>query len=168
VQVLARRLLLTLAFAAVAASLAGCGGASKPTSQTVVGQGFSFRAPPAWRLSREAGSVVASSGQIDLVEVLRYRLERAYRPALFAATSRELDNVVERLAGQIHGRLAGRSTVQVAGATATDYRVLYGSARTLEIAFLLKGNSEYELLCRRRAADPDVVCAQLFSSFALG
>lgn len=150
------------------ASLAACGGPSRPTTQTVVGVGFSFQAPPTWRLSRGAASVVASSGRVDLVEVIHYTLERAYRPALFAAASRELDGVVERLASQSHGRLAGRSSVEVAGTRATDYRVAYSSGRMLEIAFFLRGQSEYELLCRRRSSEPDLTCAQLFSSFAPG
>lgn len=167
-QVLPRRALLALALTAAGAGLAGCGGASKPATQTVVGTGFSFRAPPAWRLSHQGAGMVASSGEVDLVEVLRYQLERNYRPALFEAASRELASVVERLAGQMHGRLVGRSTAVIAGRKATDYRVEYGSGRTLEIAFVLKGDSEYELLCRRRSAEPDLACAQLFSSFALG
>jgi hypothetical protein len=151
----------------LACLLAGCGGPSRPTSQSVQGDGFGFQAPPAWRVSRTASSAAASSGPVDRIEVLRFRLEKTYRPALFAAAARELDGVIERIAAQLHGRVVSRSTVELAGRRARSYRLLYGAGKTQEIAFVLDGETEFELLCRRRSSEPSASCTQLFTSFAL-
>lgn len=146
--------------------LAGCGGTAKATRQTVSGQGFSFQAPLAWHLTVGDDSAVASSGAVDLVEAVRYRLEKAYEPDHARAAALELDGIVERLAGQMHARLAGRSSVDIAGFRTTDYRLVYGRDTTLEIAFFLRADTEYELLCRRRLGGADSACSMLFSSFA--
>ena len=151
----------------LACLIAGCGGSSKPTTQTVQGDGFGFRAPLAWRVSRGATEAAASSGRIDRIEVLRFRLEESYRPALFPAAARDLDGVIDRLAAQLHGRVVGRATVELAGRKSRSYRLLYGAGRTQEIAFVLEGDSEYELLCRKRTSQPAASCQELFESFTL-
>jgi hypothetical protein len=151
----------------LACLVAGCGGASRPTSQTVQGDGFGFQAPLAWRVSRSSGSTAASSGPVDRVEVLRFRLEKTYRPALFAATARELDGVIARIAAQLHGRVVSSSTVELDGRRARSYRLLYGAGKAQEIAFVLDGEIEYELLCRKRSSEPPVACTELFGSFTL-
>ncbi len=58
--------------------------------------------------------------------------------------------------------------MQLAGRRARSYRVDYGAGKTQQIAFVLVGRIEYELLCRRKTTEPEDACKQLFSSFALG
>ncbi len=153
--------------AAGCALLAGCGSApAKPASQTVQGDGFQFQAPPSWRVTRTATTVAASRGSVERVEVLRFTLVRVYRPALFSKTTLELDAVIARLAGQLSGRVTSSATVRLASGPARSYRLVYG-ARTQQIAFVLQGPNEYELLCRRRLAQPEAPCQELLASFAL-
>ncbi len=148
--------------------LAGCGGSTSAKTQTVKGDGFRFEAPAAWAVVRKGPSVAAVDGDVDRVEVLRFTLEKQYRPALFAAASKELDGVVERLAGQLSGKVSSRSTADLAGRKARSYTIDYGDGKTQEIAFVLDGRSEFQLLCRRAASAPNDTCTQLFPTFALG
>ena len=108
------------------------------------------------------------NGSVDRVEVLRFRLEKRYRPALFAAAAHELDGVAARLAGQLGGRLADQATSQVDGRKARTYTIEYGPGKTQQIAFVLDGRDEFQLLCRRASSATDADCARLFASFALG
>jgi hypothetical protein len=134
--------------------------------QTVSGDGFRFEAPSGWTVVRKGNSVAAVNGAVDRIEVLRFTLEKPYRPALFAAASRELDGVVTRLAHQLSGRVADRATARLTGRKARSYRIDYGPGKTQQIAFVLDGRTEFQLLCRRKSSASDSVCAQLFSSFA--
>jgi len=147
------------------AALTGCGGSPVPTTQTVAGQGYRFQAPVGWRLRPGTRTVAAWNGRVDVVEVTHYPLERAYRPARARAADRELEGDVERLAVNLRGRIVHRSSVVIAGADTTMYRVVFGQATTLEIAFFLRGGDEYELSCQRRSSDSDGPCSQLFASF---
>lgn len=152
----------------LACLLAGCGSPARPTSQTVQGDGFAFQAPLGWRVSHSGNGAAASSGTVERIEVLRFTLERSYRPALFAATAHELDGDVDRIAAQLHGRVVDGSTVELAGRRSRSYRLLYGAGKAQEkIAFVLAGDTEFELLCRRRSSQPAASCTQLFQSFAL-
>ena len=124
--------------------------------------------PTGWTVARSGNTVAASSGSLDLVEVLSFTLEKPYSPALFPAATRELDGVAARLAGQLSGHLAARSTTEVSGRKARSYRIEYGGGKTQQIAFVLNGKDEYELLCRRDTKSSQSDCSRLFSSFALG
>ena len=119
-------------------------------------------------MTRTANDVAAADGPVNRLEVLSFTLEKFYRPALFAAASRELDGDAARLAGELSGHLAARSTTELIGRKARSYRIEYGGGKTQEIVFLLDGKSEFELLCRRPSSASASECAQLFSSFALG
>lgn len=132
------------------------------------GDGFSFAAPASWTVVRKGPSVAAVDGDVNRVEVVRFTLEKPYRPALFAAASRELDGVASRLAGQLGGKVASKSTSEAGGRKARTYTIDYGSGRTQEITFVLEGRNEYQLLCRRDASASNDACAQLVSTFALG
>ena len=147
--------------------LAGCGGASKPNDQSLQGNGFRFVAPASWAVVRGDKSVAATSGPVNRVEVLRFKLVKEYRPQRFAAAARELDGVIDRIARQLSGHVVRRRTVRIAGRNARLYQLAYGKGKTQEIAFVLDGRSEFELLCRRRATAPRAACVQLFSTFAL-
>jgi hypothetical protein len=147
--------------------LAGCGGSTSAKTQTITGEGFHFAAPVGWSVVRKGPSVAAVDGDVDRVEVLRFTLEKPYRPELFAAASKELDGVVARLARQLSGKVSSQATSEVAGRKARSYAIDYGPGKTQEIAFVLDGRSEYQLLCRRGASGSNDTCAQLFSTFAL-
>jgi hypothetical protein len=140
---------------------------AKTASQTVQGEGFQFAAPPGWVVTRESNATSAGSGPVDRVEVLRFTLVKPYRRPLFQKAARELDAVIARLAKQLRGRVVRRATVQLAGAPARSYRIDYGAAKTQEIAFVLRGTSEYELLCRRPTSGAAAPCQQLLQSFVL-
>src|SRR5438270_4714188 len=56
--------------------LAGCGGGGNNNWQQVRGNGFGFSAPAAWTVSGAS----ATSGPVDRVEVLVFRLVRPYGP----------------------------------------------------------------------------------------
>jgi len=123
-------------------------------------------APADWSVVRKGSSVAAVDGDVNRVEVLRFTLEKPYRPALFAAAARELDGVAGRLAGQLSGKVSSSTTSQVGGRKARSYTIDYDD-KTQEIAFVLQGDNEYQLLCRRDESSPNDPCAQLFSTFAL-
>src|SRR5262249_3768323 len=103
--------------------LAGCGGSTSAKTQTVTGEGFRFEAPADWRVVRNGQSVAAADGDVNRVEVLRFTLEKPYRPALFAAATRELDGVASRLAGQLGGTVSDQVTTKVAGRKARSYTI---------------------------------------------
>ena len=132
------------------------------------GDGFSYVAPASWTVVRKGSSVAAVDGDVNRIEVVRFTLEKPYRPALFAAASRELDGVAEHLAGQLKGKLSSSSTSEVGGRKARSYTIEYGPGKTQEITFVLKGQNEFQLLCRRDSSATNDSCAQLFSTFALG
>ena len=100
------------------------------------------------------------------MEVVHFQLVKPYRPALFRGASRELDAEIARLAAELEGRVTSRSTETLAGGRARTYRIVYGAAKTQEIAFVLSGDNEYELLCRRLVSQSDTPCRQFFASFA--
>jgi hypothetical protein len=148
--------------------LAACGGSATSKVQTVRGEGYTFDAPSGWTVSRKPNLVVATQGASDLVEVQQFTLEKPYRVARFAAVSRELDGDASTLAHQSSGRLVDRATRRIDGRKTRYYSIDYGPGKRYEIAFVLDGLHEYQLLCRRLSSAPDDACAQLFSSFSLG
>jgi hypothetical protein len=146
--------------------VAGCGGAPKPTTQTLQGVGYHFEAPAPWKATVTSSSQSAASGPVDRVEVFTFALEHPYRLALFAKAARELDRVAAKLARELRARISAQSTIRVAGRLARSYRLRYGTDRMQEIVFVLRGQSEYELVCQRLVSDSDAPCAQLIRSFA--
>ena len=132
------------------------------------GDGFSYVAPATWTVVRKGSSVAAEDGDVNRIEVVRFTLEKPFRPALFAAAARELDGVAARLAAQLEGKVSSSSTTEVGGRKARSYTIDYGSGKTQEITFVLEGQNEFQLLCRRDASASNDACAQLFSTFALG
>jgi len=137
-------------------------------TQDLSGSGFRFEAPKDWTVSREerGGTVGAASGDVDLVEVRTFRLVKPYRVALFAATTRELDEVIDRIAAQQKGRVTSRATTRIAGRRARAYQVHY-DGKVQEISFVLDGRREYQLLCRRPAGGDGDACRVLRESFEL-
>jgi hypothetical protein len=129
----------------------------------VRGPGFSFAAPGAWRTSRTQRAVLATDGSAR-VSVTSYLLQKAYRPAMFAAAALELDQVAAKLAAQSGEQVTQRETIEVAGRKIRAYRL--GARR---IGFVLVGLHEYQLLCEPPSAgqDPGGACALLFKSFSV-
>jgi len=107
------------------------------------------------------------NGKIDLLEVLHFTLEKAYRADRFGAVARELDRDAAGLATQNSGRVVKRATMRVAGRKTRYYEIDYGRGTTEEIAFVLDAKDEYQTLCRRTSSASDASCAQFFSSFTL-
>jgi hypothetical protein len=147
--------------------LAGCGGSTRSNLQTVRGDGYRFEAPAVWTAVPAKTSEAVKHGAVDLMEVLRFRLEKPYRVARFAAVARELDNDVAQLARQGSARITSRATVSLAGRKARSYSLEYGEQKIEEIAFVLEGQNEYQLLCRRAPSAPDTSCQAFFASFTL-
>jgi hypothetical protein len=127
------------------------------------GTGFSISVPKAWRSRVSARIVLATSGSSE-VSVQTFPLLKPYRPAEFAAVTKELDRDAEQLAAQAGKPLATKETTIVSGLKIRAYG--YGRTR---IGFVLVDKLEYQLLCRLGAggSDPDGACATLFSSFSL-
>ncbi len=159
--------------------LAGCGGGggggttSAQAGKRVVGVGFTFSTPDSWRVSHESTSVTIRPGGEGptLASVTTLRLRRPYDPTLFAKVTRELDRVTNALAGKLDGKVIARHTVVVAGGRARQYDLAYekdGTGLVDRITFVLRGKSEYYVLCRWLAdeGEPDA-CALLQSSFAV-
>lgn len=165
---LARAALAALAALGALCLLAGCGASHKPapSGQQVQGDGFVFQAPLRWAVTKTASEALASSGA-ETVGVLRFSLEHPYRPALFAAVTRELNADAQRLAAQRAGRVVVGSTIELIGRKSRAYNLAYGRAKLQKIAFVLIGDTEYELLCQRLRGEPSSPCRELFGSFAL-
>ena len=151
--------------------LSGCGG-GRAGDRVVAGTGYTFRAPSDWHLVRSAREVSVSAGsdRADLVGVSRFALRRAYRPALWAKAVRELDGASAAIARQQHGSVTGAETVTISGQKARRYRVAYvvGAKKLVEeLVFVLRGKTEYLLLCRYEQGSSHRVCDMLRASFRL-
>ena len=160
-----------------ALSACGGGGSSSGTSapRTVRGSGFSFRAPGGWHVKRLASAVFASPKPIaaELVSVTTFPLRKPYKPSLFPAVTKELDSSAEQLATRLGGIVKDRRTTTVAGQIVRQYLFVYPRDKqepkdtySGRITFVLRGKTEYELLCRWAGSEsqPDY-CKQLERSF---
>jgi hypothetical protein len=166
-----------LAGIALVAAAAGCGGGGKAvptttvrTDQPVKGSGYTFAAPNGWRVSTTARGMSAAGNGAQLVSVASYKLVKRYTPARFEATARELDGVAVKLAAGRQGKVTAKETVTVAGRQVRSYRIDYlhdGESLTQQVTFVLRDTTEWLLVCRRAATDPDEPCAHLLASFAL-
>jgi hypothetical protein len=147
---------------------AGCGGA-KAKEQTVRGPGYFFAAPGGWTVTRKAAEVQAAQGT-QLVSVTRFPLVRAFRPALWNRVLPELDHAADTLAQQQQGTVADRATVTVGGLRARRYEVAYaldGKQLVERFAFVLRGKTEYLLLCRYERGGDTRACDGLLATFRL-
>jgi hypothetical protein len=143
--------------------LAGCGGSGNSKWQQVQGSGFRFLAPAAWKVT----GAMASNGPVDRVQVNEFRLVHAYVHAEQTAVAKELDGVAVRLAQQLKGKVTSRRTVDVNGLDARAYGIVHGGLAE-EFTFVLRGQREYELLCRRAVGADASACRELVTSFRVG
>jgi hypothetical protein len=167
VPVLNRRkqavLLLTLLVAS------GCGGGSGQKRHTIRGAGFTFTAPADWAVSRKGREVQAAQGT-QLISVTRFPLLRRFKPALWEKVVPELDRAAAEVAGQQQGTVTDPRTATIAGQKARRYDVAYtGEGKQLveRIAFVLRGKTEYLLLCRYERGGSTEACDALLTSFRL-
>jgi hypothetical protein len=167
-------LLVPLAAALLAA---GCGGDGSDSTQGVETQqvravGVRFSAPAGWQVTTAArGVTVRPSIGPALASVTVLVLRRRYRPALFAETARELDRVTGALAAKLGGRVIESRSVVVGGIRSRQYDVAYsrdGTGLIDRITYVLRGRSEYYLLCRWAADEGESrACALLTVSFRI-
>ena len=161
---------IALAVCALAACGGGGGGGSnQPSTRTIRGSHFVFQAPFAWHVRRRGSEVGAAPKPIapELVSVSIFPLLQAYRPALFAAVRHELDGDARQLATRLGGTVERSATAIVAGIRSRQYELLYSSGGHdfhQRITFVLRGKTEFQLLCRWTGSEPSA-CAQLEQTF---
>ena len=136
------------------------------------GTGYTFRAPMSWQIVRTARQVqaVEGKGSLALVSVSRRPLLRAFRPELWSKVVPELDRVADALARQQHGSITQSSSTHVAGENARRYKIAYdlrGKKLVEEVGFVLRGRTEFLLLCRYEQTASHDACDRLMSSFRL-
>jgi len=149
--------------------LSGCGGSQAQKGYSVHGRGFTFTAPAQWTVSRKGSEVQAAQGT-KLISVTLFPLLRSFRPALWGKVVPELDRAATTLARQQQGTVSDSRTVTIAGLKARRYDVDYqGEGKQLveRIAFVLRGKSEYLLLCRYERGGATEACDGLLTSFKL-
>ena len=150
--------------------VSGCGGAGGgQKGHTVRGTGFTFVAPADWAVSRKGGEVQAAKGTA-LIAVTRFPLQRRFRPGLWAKVVPELDRAAAAVAGQQQGTVTNSRTITVARQKARRYDVAYaneGKELVERIAFVLRGKTEYLLLCRYERGGSTDACDGLLTSFKL-
>jgi hypothetical protein len=137
--------------------LAGCGGGGSKKEagggQETSGAGFTVSFPRGWSVER-AGKAVTAKQDGDgtmLASVTVLPLVKRYRPALFQKAIPELDRVTAVLAAKLDGKVIARRTVISAGSRARQYDLAYtraGAGLVDRITYVLRGKSEYYLLCR--------------------
>lgn len=152
---------------------AGCGGGGDGGGGTdeklLLGAGFVFSAPAAWAVSHTGREVRASQG-LAVVSVTRFPLLRAFRPELWEQVVPELDRAAAGVARQQDGTVSDPETVTIADRRARRYDVVYeGEGKELveRIAFVLRGKTEYLLLCRYERGGETRACERLLATFRL-
>ena len=148
---------------------AGCGGGAATGGSVVKGPGFTFVAPTHWTVSRKGSEVQAAQGT-TLISVTLFPLLRRFRPELWATVIPELDRAAAAVARQQKGEVGDSRTVRVAGQKARRYDIAYaseGKQLVERIAFVLRGKSEYLLLCRYERGGDTEACDGLLTSFKL-
>jgi hypothetical protein len=162
-----RRKRVAVALAVVIAS--GCGGDGGGEDRLIQGTGYTFSAPEGWTVTRSGREVRVASG-VDLVSVTRFALVRRFRPDLWEQVLPELDRAAAALARQQNGTVTAARTVTIAGRRARRYDVSYehdGRELVERISFVLRGKTEYLLLCRYEAGGDTDACDRFLTSFRL-
>ncbi len=131
-------------------------------------------APAGWGVSRQGsevqGSEVQAAQGTRLISVTRFPLLRRFRPGLWDKVVPELDRAAAAIARQQQGMVIDPRTVTIAGQKARRYDVAYtreGNQLVERIAFVLRGKSEYLLLCRYERGGDTEACDRLLTSFRL-
>lgn len=133
------------------------------------GPGYFFSAPAGWTVTRKGAEVQVAQGT-QLVSVTRFPLVRPFRPTLWTKVLPQLDQAAEALARQQQGTVTERATVMISALRARRYEVAYardGKQLVERIAFVLRGKTEYELLCRYERGGDTRACDGLLATFRL-
>jgi hypothetical protein len=120
-------------------------------------------------VSRKGREVQAAQGT-RLISVTRFSLQRRFRPALWDKVVPELDRAAAAVSRQQQGTVRDLRTVTIAGQNARRYDIAYtreGKQLIERIAFVLRGKSEYLLLCRYELGGDTEACDGLLTSFRL-
>jgi hypothetical protein len=155
-------------------ALTGCGGGGKQqdAAQVVRGTGYRFQAPAGWAIVRSGRQVQAAEGGKSpaLIAVSRFPLLRRAADELSPKVIEELDRVAEGVASQQHGTVSAKATTEVAGRQARRYDVDYesrGKKLVERLGFVLRGKTEYLLLCRFERDGDTSPCDELVRTFTL-
>ena len=149
--------------------VSGCGSTAAQKGYVIRGTGFTFEAPAQWKASREGAEVQAAQGT-SLVSVTLFPLLRRFRPELWTKVIPELDRAAAAVARQQKGKVGDSRTITIAGQKARRYDIAYaseGKQLVERIAFVLRGKSEYLLLCRYERGGDTEACDGLLTSFKL-
>lgn len=107
---------------------------------------------------------------LEVVSVARFSLVRAFRPELWAQVVPQLDRAAAAVARQQSGEVSDPQTVTIADRRARRYDIAYeddGKQLVERIAFVLRGKSEYFLLCRYERGGETRACERLLATFRL-
>jgi hypothetical protein len=152
--------------------LAGCGGGGGgdgQAEQRVRGLGYAFSAPAEWQVSRRAMEIRVEEGT-NLLSVRRYALQRAFQPQLWDQVVPEFDQAADEVAAQQNATVNERKTMKIASRDARHYKIDYehnGQELTEELGFVLRGKTEYLLLCRYERGGDRGACERLLATFSL-
>jgi hypothetical protein len=146
--------------------LAACGSSSGGETQVVKGRGFTFDAPAEWKLVRTPRALGAQGDPVELVQVTRLPLARAYSPKLFERVIPELDAAAGAVAQEVGAKVQKR-TVDVLGERVRQYDLTF-DGKLEQLTFVLRDKSNFQLLCRRELDADDEPCRTLVDSFRLG
>jgi hypothetical protein len=163
-----------LALLTAVVATTGCGGGEKQAepAHVVRGAGYRFEAPAGWAIARSGRQVQAAEGgkSLALIAVTRFPLLRRAADELSPKVIEELDKVADGVAAQQHGNLSNRETTEVSGRQARRYDVDYesrGQKLVERLGFVLRGKTEYLLLCRFERKGDTSPCDELFRTFRL-
>jgi hypothetical protein len=120
-------------------------------------------------VARKGAEVQAAQGT-SLVSVTLFPLLRRFRPELWTKVIPELDRAAAAVARQQKGKVGDSRTITIAGQKARRYDIAYaseGKQLVERIAFVLRGKSEYLLLCRYERGGDTEACDGLLTSFKL-
>jgi hypothetical protein len=120
-------------------------------------------------VARKGAEVQAAQGT-SLVSVTLFPLLRRFRPELWTKVIPELDRAAAAVARQQKGKVGDSRTITIAGQKARRYDIAYaseGKQLVERIAFVLRGKSEYLLLCRYERGGDTEACDALLTSFKL-
>jgi hypothetical protein len=113
------------------------------------------------------GSTAAQKGHIVRGTGFTFR---RFKPPLWDKVVPELDRAAAAVANQQQGTVSDPRTVTIAGQKARRYDVAYtaeGKQLVERIAFVLRGKTEYLLLCRYERGGSTEACDGLLTSFRL-
>jgi hypothetical protein len=102
--------------------------------------------------------------------VTRFPLQRRFQPKLWTKVVPELDRAAAAVASQQQGTVIDSQSITVAGQKGRRYDVAYSNAGddlVERIAFVLRGKTEYLLLCRYERGGSTDACDGLLTSFKL-